>query len=624
MFYRCGADSDDVFESEHRLKGRTLQTRLGDRAVLHVAESGGEMAPSRYAILASVIASRSLEVEPTHNGPTYTDGRTIFVAAATDPGDVRDAVVMQAALLAGGSLEKQRMTELSRRRHTVAQRYLALELGRVARQLEHLLPGRTLRRVESSGLQPVSLNSEESLRCALSRQHIPPTPAWAGTLQPGRLRRVDRAGLCASPTDADLEHFDELREMPLQSDDDADDDTEESKILKLFSTPVKPNAISNAIARFLGMGRGKPDKNQGSGEIPVAKQSFGPVGRNARKGRFSGMLSAVLEPAPMAGIRYPEWDCHKGAYRSDWCTVAEYAPAVVETASEGIVVSGSSLRRPLARVGIEPERHRLQLDGDTLDLSALVDYETDRRRGELPVANIYESSRLTRRELSALVLLDCSGSTAEASSGHVVFEEERRLAGDLTAALELLGDRIATYGFYSQGKDAVRFLRIKEFTARFDTAAKRRLRSVQPSGFTRVGAAIRHSTHVLESQALAKNMVLVVIGDGLPYDGGYEGRYARADARQAIQETMLRGIGVVGVGIRSSTEPEVLEDVWSDASFRVIGQSEDIQRHLRGLLLGALCRVRSNGRRRELLTEQHQMHLRSLNATRRRTINTYV
>jgi nitric oxide reductase activation protein len=167
-------------------------------------------------------------------------------------------------------------------------------------------------------------------------------------------------------------------------------------------------------------------------------------------------------------------------------------------------------------------------------------------------------------------------------------------------------------------------LRIKEFGARFDTAAKRRLGSVQPSGFTRIGAAIRHAAHVLESQALAKNMVLLVIGDGLPYDDGYEDRYARADAHQAIQETMRRGIGVVGLGIRSSTEPEVLEEVWSDAPFRVVGESRDVQRHLRALLLTALSVTRSNGRRRDLVTEEHHRHLRSLNATTRNKLNSYV
>jgi hypothetical protein len=574
-------------------------------------------------VLASAIASRRLDVESTDAGPTYTDGRTIFVDAATDPGDVGDAVVMQAALLAGGSLEKQRMTVLARQRHTTAQRYLALELGRVASQLDRLLPGRTARRVESCGLPSAPSSSEESLKRAASRERVPAPPEWAGIVKPGRLRRADEADLRASPTDRALPRLDELEDDPAQPDDDADDG-DESKILNLLSAPGINNPFGDAIQKLLGMRRSASDKNQGSAEIPVARQRFGPVGRNARKSPLSRMLSAVLEPAPAAGTRYPEWDCHKGAYRIDWCTVAEYDPAESQPATEGADHPGPSLQRPLARVGLELERHRRQADGDSLDLSALVDYETDRRRGNIAVPNIYENSRMTKRDVSVLVLLDCSGSTAEASGGHVVFDEERRLAGDLTAALERLGDRVGTFGFYSRGKDAVRFLRIKNFSGRFDTAAKRRLRSVQPSGFTRIGAAIRHAAHILESQALAKNMVLLVIGDGLPYDDGYEDRYARADARQAIQEAMLRGIGVVGVGIRSSTEPEVLEDVWSDAAFRVIGQSEDIQRHLRELLLSSLSGLRSNGRRRELLTEQHHMHLRSLHATRRRAMNSYV
>jgi nitric oxide reductase NorD protein len=546
----------------------------------------------------------------------------VFVAAGLDAADVRDAVAVQAALLAGGALRKDLMARLARHRLAVAQRYLALEMGRVAEQLDHVLPTRTTGRMKSAGVQPVSGSSEESFNRALGRERIPSPPPWVGVLRPSRLRRVSGETLRALPTDQDLARLGQLEEQDPQGDDGSDD-TDESKIINLLSAPGIPNPLGDAIQKLLGMGRSGLDKNQGSAEIPVAKQRFGPVGRNATKRRLGQVLSAALAPVPAAGIRYPEWDCHKATYRPDWCTVNEYDPADMQSASERVAVAGPSLQRPLARVGIEPERHRRQAEGDSLDLSALLDYETDRRHGDNPDPYIYENSRLTKRDLSVLVLLDCSGSTAEASGGHVVFEEERRLAGDITVALERLGDRVGTYGFYSRGKDAVRFLRIKSFDARFDTAAKRHLGSVQPSGFTRIGAAIRHATHVLESQALAKNMVLLVIGDGLPYDDGYEDRYARADARQAIQEAVRRGIGVAGIGIRSSTEPQVLEDVWSDASFRVIGQSEDIRRHLRGLLINALSATRSNGRRRELLTEEHHAHLRS-HAARRGAMNTYI
>jgi hypothetical protein len=545
----------------------------------------------------------------------------VFVAATVDAADARDAVAVQAALLAAGSLRKDLMARLARHRHAVAQRYLALELYRVADQVDHVLPARTLCRIKSLEAPTVSRCAEESLDRALSRERIPAPPHWVGALKPSRLRRAGAEDLRASATDQDLARLGQLEDQVPQDDDGPADDADESKIVNLLSAPAIPNPLGDAIQKVLGMGRGGLDKNQASAEVPVAKQRFGPVGRNARKGRLGPTLSAALSSAPVAGIRYPEWDCHKGCYRPDWCTVIEYDPAQADSASEPI--AGPSLQRPLARVGIEPERHRRQGEGDSLDLSALVDYETDRRHGDNPDPYIYENSRLTRRDLSVLVLLDCSGSTAEGSGGHVVFEEERRLAGDITAALERLGDRVATYGFYSRGRHAVRFLRIKEFGTRFDTAAKRRLRSVQPSGFTRIGSAIRHAAHVLESQALAKNMVLLVIGDGLPYDDGYEDRYARADARQAIQETMLRGIGVAGIGIRSSTEPEVLADVWSDASFRVIGRSEDIRRELRVQLLNALSATRSNGRPRELLTEEHHAGLRSHTA-RHSAANTYV
>ena len=529
---------------------------------------------------------------------------------------------MQAALLAGGALRKDVIARLARHRPTVAQRYLALELGRVAGQLDQLLPTRTARRVKSVAPQTVSSSSEESLTRALSREPIPSPPEWAGVLKPARLRRTSESDLRASPTNEDLMRLNQLDEQRPQQEDESHDDTDESKIVNLLSAPM-PNPLGDAIQKLLGMGRSAPDKNQGGGEMPVAKQRFGPVGQNARRGRLSQLLSAVLEPAPVVGIRYPEWDCNKGRYRPDWCTVGEYDPAATD-AAPAEVVGGPALHRALARVGIELEHHRRQFEGDTLDLSALVDYQADLWRGDDPDPNIYENSRMTKRGLSVLILLDCSGSTAENSSGHTVFEEERRLAAELTAGLERLGDRVGTYGFYSRGKDAVTLLRIKDFDTRFDTAAKRRLGSVQPSGFTRLGAAMRHGAHVLESKALAKNMILLVIGDGLPYDDGYQDRYARADVRQAITEAMQRGIGVVGIGIRSSTDPEVLQDSWSEAPFRVIGDSRDVHRHLRGLLLNALAITRGNGRRRELLTDEQHRQVRSMYASRCGKLNSYV
>ena len=224
---------------------------------------------------------------------------------------------------------------------------------------------------------------------------------------------------------------------------------------------------------------------------------------------------------------------------------------------------------------------------------------------------------LTQRDLSVLVLLDATGSTNEHSDNRPIFEEERLLAADLTASLDRLGDHVAAYGFYSRGRESVRFLRIKQFEQRFDHAARRRLGAIEPSGFTRLGAAVRHATHLLQSQALATNMVLVLIGDGLPYDDGYENRYARTDTRRAIAEAVLSGVGVVGLAIRSSSRTR------GPRGDLVAGAVSGRGRHrrcpqapARPMFLDALSMTRSNGRPRELLSAGEQAAHRQLDGAR--------
>jgi hypothetical protein len=119
-------------------------------------------------------------------------------------------------------------------------------------------------------------------------------------------------------------------------------------------------------------------------------------------------------------------------------------------------------------------------------------------------------------------------------------------------------------------------------------------------------------------------MIMIYIGDGLPYDDGYQDSYARADSHRAIRETIQRGVGVVGVAIRSSTEPDVVEEIWSDAPFRVVADAGDARRYVRPMLVDALRMTRSNGRRRELATAEHYQYMQSLFAAKRTTTNSYV
>ena len=60
-------------------------------------------------------------------------------------------------------------------------------------------------------------------------------------------------------------------------------------------------------------------------------------------------------------------------------------------------------------------------------------------------------------------------------------------------------------------------------------------------GYTRLGAPLRHLTSRLLAQP-SERRLLIVIGDGLISDEGYEGRYAWADAAHAVEEANDAGV----------------------------------------------------------------------------------
>ena len=142
-----------------------------------------------------------------------------------------------------------------------------------------------------------------------------------------------------------------------------------------------------------------------------------------------------------SGKTYPEWDVRRKRYRPDWCTVIEDEPPLEDVEAMSMP-DGLALRRPLARLGMGLEHCRRQPQGDDIDIDAAVEAWVDALAGSSPDETFYVESLRRRRELSVLVLLDVSGSTAEAGpTGRPVHEQQRLAAAALVTALHDLGDR---------------------------------------------------------------------------------------------------------------------------------------------------------------------------------------
>jgi len=546
----------------------------------------------RFRLLAMFVANRAVEIAETRPGePSYTNGEVIFVASGRSADEQRREVLLQSALLGGGSLDP-RVTASLRARPRLTRRYLSLEGRRVLAELADRLPLAAALRPDD---QPATMTAGESLEKARGRTKVEEAPEWFGVIRPSRLLPTTSAEHGASPTRRDLHT--QIDQLEAADDEDEDDEdgrpSERSKILKLFESPVSAvESLADYFRKLLGSARSPGNEDVG-GQLQVrAGRRARAVGSNTRplptRIRFTDDASPGAALG-VAGALFPEWDVHNNRYRPDWCRVVDFDLTDAADVSTGGVIHDDVLRRRLSRIGLGPKTLRRRPDGDDLDIEALIDLFVDLRSGHSPAEHVYSERRQLERNLGVLILLDASGSATDTDAdGLAVHEHQRRAAATMVVTLEELGDRVAFYAFRSHGRHSVQLPAIKTFSQRFGALGRARLNQLQPSGYTRLGAGIRGAGEILKAQAGTPNRLLVVLSDGFPYDDGYEGRYAEADTHKALEELRTDGVACLCLSIGAATDTEALERVFGSAGHASAPNLAVLSPHMDELFLGAL------------------------------------
>jgi nitric oxide reductase NorD protein len=547
--------------------------------------------PGRFRLLATFVAGRSVDVAqaPAGHG-AYTNGQVIFVSAGVPPMEQRREILVQSALLGAGSLDS-RLVKALRARPSVARRYLSLEGRRVLAALAGQLP--IAAELRPTG-EPSTATPDESLKAAKSRAEIPDPPPWFGVIKPSQLL-ASSVGAGTKATGNDLRLQFDLSDLP-EADDDTDEDDEDqrdSKILKLFENPLfKNQALSDYMRKLLGNKRSQGDDAPG-GELQIrSMRRAHEAGTNARPLPTRIHFTGADKPGAAVGVGgalYPEWDAFTNRYRPDWCRVLDFPLTVEADVSAAGVPHDDVLRRRLSRVGLGPKVLRARADGDDLDIEALIDMFVDLRSGYSPPEHVYLERRKLARNLGVLILIDASGSATDTDSdGLAVHDHQRRAAATIAVTLEELGDRVAVYAFRSQGRNAVHLPVIKPFGQRFTAVGRARLNQLQPSSYTRLGAAIRGAGEILKTEAGTPNRLLLVLSDGFPYDDGYEGRYAEADAHKALEELRIDGVACLCLSIGAATAADSLERVFGSASYASAATLAELSPRMDELFLSSL------------------------------------
>jgi uncharacterized protein YegL len=260
---------------------------------------------------------------------------------------------------------------------------------------------------------------------------------------------------------------------------------------------------------------------------------------------------------------YPEWDRRIERLRADWCTVIEKLPVLRNTSavqnSPGRSESLSPIALPHATRFSRTQRLRRQWEGDDVDLNAAIDVMVQRRSQLQPEPRLFLRAGRNPVLSSILVLLDLSESTNDrVSSGAMsLLDIEKQAALWLAESVLLRTDRLAVHGFSSNTRDEVFYYRLLDFGSALTPASHRMIREVQARCSTRMGAALRHATVLLQQEHHSQRAILLVT-DGAPSDiDVHEPRYLTEDARAAVIEARNAGVQTHCIAIDASDDSYV-------------------------------------------------------------------
>ncbi len=285
-------------------------------------------------------------------------------------------------------------------------------------------------------------------------------------------------------------------------------------------------------------------------------------------------------------LKYDEWDFKKRAYKPGFCRVfpkiqaepdAEYYRRTVAKNASTLL----GLRKMLVSVNNKMQQQRKQPQGDEFDIDALTDLFTDIRARRSPTENIFLSRRKKEKDFSILVLLDISLSSDSYAADNRVIDVEKEVAILFGEILDELMIDFAVDSFFSKTRNYSTYLTLKDFDEKWDVG-KNRIGAVEPQGYTRIGAALRHAGARLDSRE-AKSKWIILLSDGKPNDyDKYEGKYGIQDVRQALRELSERDINAYALAIEAQAR-YYLPQMFGQNHYQILTTPVELLRAMVGL-----------------------------------------
>jgi len=271
-----------------------------------------------------------------------------------------------------------------------------------------------------------------------------------------------------------------------------------------------------------------------------------------KQANLSARIKMDLELQVDETIIYPlgkghyvdEWDYKKGDYLPKYARILPQVTLNVVPIElpKRLTKTVRKIHRELDLLKLDRIKNDRLPYGDEIDIDSWIEY-TSHQDKSMHHQKFYTTYERKTRDMATLLLADISLSTEGGITQEVrIIDVIKDSLMVFSEALEKLEDKFAIYTFSSLQNKKVYFHIIKNFKDKYNDLIRGRIDTIKPEYYTRMGAAIREATKILDKQQSA-NKLLLIVSDGKPNDEDrYDGRYGIEDTKKAIEEIKKKGI----------------------------------------------------------------------------------
>lgn len=277
-------------------------------------------------------------------------------------------------------------------------------------------------------------------------------------------------------------------------------------------------------------------------------------------GNFQSDEAAEEDSREPSHIWLPEWDYKKHTLKDHYCRLYN------ETAKgEGCGETWVAGLKEKYRQEVSEWESKLwsllnkrrwkdrELDGSDFSIDSVIRHFSDIKHGGDSDPRLFVRSVLQERDVAVLLLIDQSLSSDSYVQNRRILDVELESVGLIGALMQTLKDSVMVAGTWSETRNHCYFRTYKEFSAPwaafYDNAS-----GIVPTGYTRLGPAIRYGSSLLRATS-ARKRLMILLTDGRPSDvDQYEGRYGIEDIHHAFLESKQMGLAVKALAIESQAK----------------------------------------------------------------------